>query len=69
MKLAAEILDLKITSLFSFMILMTNYIDIKMSYQIISGAIFIGYNLHRWYIMYVNHKESRKNNNSKSKKP
>lgn len=52
MKLLAEIIDLKITFLYSFMIVLFQYVDIENSYKIIAGIVLTGYNLHRWYIMY-----------------
>ncbi len=52
MKLLAEIIDLKITALYSFMLLIFQYSDMENAFKIVSGLIFIGYNIHRWYIMH-----------------
>ncbi len=60
MKLFAEIIDLKITSLYALMIALFNTENIDLTYKVISFIIFTGYNLHRWYIMHDNHKNAKK---------
>ena len=52
MKLLAEFIDLKITALYSFMLLIFQYSDMENAFKILSGMIFIGYNIHRWLIMH-----------------
>lgn len=59
MKLLTEIIDLKITALYSFMILLFAADNLEFIFKVISGFIFIGYNLHRWYIMHDDHKKSK----------
>jgi hypothetical protein len=61
MKLLAEIIDLKITALYSFMLLFFQYSDAENAIKIISGMIFVGYNLHRWYIMHHQDKRDKMN--------
>lgn len=60
MKILAEIIDLKITALYSFMIALFSTETIDLTYKVISAIIFTGYNIHRWYIMHDNHKKNRK---------
>ncbi|WP_182651970.1 hypothetical protein [Flavobacterium sp. SOK18b] len=62
MKLISEIIDLKITFLYSLMMFVFNLELIKTGYAVVSGFIFIGYNLHRWYIMYRNDRNKKKTN-------
>ncbi|MFV5702182.1 hypothetical protein ACM55F_09950 [Flavobacterium sp. XS2P12] len=52
MKLLAEIIDFKITFLYSFMLLFFNFVDMEKSLKLLTALIFVGYNLHRWYIMH-----------------
>ncbi|SDZ90632.1 hypothetical protein SAMN05443667_101242 [Flavobacterium gillisiae] len=59
MRLFTEIIDLKITALYSFMILLFSQENIKFSYQVACGIVFLGYNMHRWYLM---HKEYQNRN-------
>lgn len=60
MKLLAEIIDFKITSLYALMIALFTTGNIDLAYKIISAIIFTGYNVHRWYIMYDNNRKNRK---------
>ena len=60
MKLLAEILDFKITTLYTTMLIFFNQENISLAYQFICGFVFIGYNIHRWYIMLQNYKNSKK---------
>lgn len=61
MKLFSELIDLKLTALYTFMIALFSMNHIDIFFKIAGGIIFIGYNLHRWYIMHDNHKNSKKN--------
>ncbi len=61
MKLLAEIIDFKITALYSFMLLIFQYSDMENAFKIVSGLIFIGYNIHRWFIMNETHKRDKMN--------
>lgn len=61
MKLFAEIIDFKITFLYSFMLLFFQYSDMENGFKIISGMIFVGYNIHRWYIMHQADKREKAN--------
>lgn len=65
MKLFIDIFDLKVTFLYSIMLGLIQSLDIDFAYKVISGLIFIGYNLHRWYIMWKNDKISKNNTNNK----
>lgn len=65
MKLAAELIDLKLTSLYALMIAIFSTTNIEFAYKAFAGLILIGYNLHRWYIMYENHKASKKTNSKR----
>lgn len=60
MKFLAEIIDLKITALYTLMIALLNTGNIELAYKIISAIIFTGYNVHRWYIMHEQNKKNRK---------
>lgn len=59
-KFIAEIIDLKITALYSFMIALFSTENIDHAYKIVIGLILVGYHLHRWYIMHDNHRNSKK---------
>lgn len=57
MRLLYDIIDLKLTALYSFMIFLLNEKNIKLIYFVISAIIYIGYNLHRWWIMNQEYKK------------
>jgi hypothetical protein len=54
-----EIIDLKITALYSFMLVLLNSENIKLIYFVISGLVYLGYNIHRWYIMHIEFKKRK----------
>lgn len=60
MKFFSELIDFKLTALYTFMIALFSTNGIDLFFKIIGGIIFIGYNVHRWYIMHDNHKNSKK---------
>lgn len=68
MKLLAEAIDFKITFLYSFMIVSLQYLNIENSYKIISAFIFIGYNLHRWWIMWKTDQREQNKHKPKNKR-
>ena len=55
-----DLIDLKLTALYSFMLYLLNVQNLELFYKVVCGIIFIGYNLHRWYIMNVEYKKRNK---------
>lgn len=55
--LFTDIIDFKITTLYSFMLVLLNIENIKAIYFWVSAFVYLGYNLHRWWIMYVEFKK------------
>lgn len=64
MKEVLEFIDIKITALFGSTMLLFEGIDIQGAYKVIAGMVFLGYNIHRWIIMY-RESEERRNQNQK----
>lgn len=56
----SDLIDLKLTALYSFMLILLNEQNVKLFYSVVGGIIFIGYNLHRWWIMHVEFKKRNK---------
>lgn len=63
----ADIVDLKITALYTAMIA-SQYINIQNGYNILAGMIFIGYNAHRWWIMHKNNQREQAKYKPKNKR-
>ncbi|WP_163398144.1 hypothetical protein [Flavobacterium fluviatile] len=55
-----DLIDLKLTALYSFMLYLLNEQSLELFYKVICGIIFIGYNLNRWHIMRVEFKKRNK---------
>jgi hypothetical protein len=54
-------IELKSSVIYSLFIIFNTAFEIEAIYKAISFVIFVGYNLHRWYIMYKNDKKNLKN--------
>lgn len=67
MRLLTEIIDFKITALYSFMIVLFNMETIKISYQVACGIVFLGYNVHRWFLMHKEYQNKNPKNNKKKR--
>ncbi len=67
MSATADFIDLKITALYTTMIA-TQFVDIQTGYQILAGIIFMGYNIHRWHIMYKTDQRERNKHKPKNKR-
>ena len=67
MSAVADIVDLKITVLYTTMIA-AQYVDIENGYKILAGMIFIGYNTHRWWIMHKTNQREQAKHKPKNKR-
>lgn len=59
MKLIVDFFDLKITFFYSLVLMLFNAENISVVYQVLCGLIYLGYNIHRWVIMYQEQKAKK----------
>jgi hypothetical protein len=55
-----DFIDLKITALYSFLVVIFSQETISFSYRAACGIVFLGYNIHRWYLMHKAYQDSKK---------